>query len=154
MVLDTHCSDPIWHLWQYGRHINARNTNNTRNARTTRNTSVRHRKGSRCDERSGYKKIGEYAIIEANSNLVAMEALTDRYLNYVSKNDFNWCMILYSDKNDHPGVYSISGIVQKEVGFTKDKNGDYSLSEADATSHAIIYAPTNSNTPKEFKMDE
>lgn len=83
-----------------------------------------------------------------------MEALTDRYLNYVSKNDFNWCMILYSDKNDHPGVYSISGIVQKEVGFTKDKNGDYSLSEADATSHAIIYAPTNSNTPKEFKMDE
>lgn len=63
-------------------------------------------------------------------------------------------MILYSDKNDNSGVYSISGIVQKEVVFTKDKNGDYSLSEADATSHAIIYAPTNSNTLKEFKIDE
>jgi hypothetical protein len=100
------------------------------------------------------EKIGEYSIIEAKSDEVTVEALTDWYFNYVSKNDFNWCIILYSDKDDNSGVYSISGIVQKDVVFTKDENGDYSLSEADATSHAITYTPTDDNTLKELKIEE
>ena len=102
----------------------------------------------------GTEKIGEYSIIEAKSDEVTVEALTDWYFNYVSKNDFNWCIILYSDKDDNSGVYSISGIVQKDVVFTKDENGDYSLSEADATSHAITYTPTDDNTLKELKIEE
>jgi hypothetical protein len=100
------------------------------------------------------EKIGEYSIIEISSEEVTDEALTDWYFNYVAKNDFNWCMILYTDKDDNSGVYSISGIVQKDVVFTKDENGDYSLSEADATSHAITYTPTDDNTLKELKIEE
>ena len=36
----------------------------------------------------GTEKIGEYSIIEAKSDEVTVEALTDWYFNYVSKNDF------------------------------------------------------------------
>ena len=100
------------------------------------------------------EKIGEYSIIEISSEEVTDEALTDWYFNYVAKNDFNWCMILYTDKDDNSGVYSISGIVQKDVVFTKDENGDYSLSEVDATSHAITYIPTDDNTLKELKIEK
>ena len=102
----------------------------------------------------GTKIIGEYSIIEANSDEVTVETLTDWYFNYVTKNDYNWCMIVYADKNDNSGVYSISGIVQKDVVFTKNENGDYSLSDINATSNAITYTPTNDNTLREFHMND
>lgn len=102
----------------------------------------------------GTKKLGEYSIIEAKSDEVTVEALTDWYFNYVAKNEYNWCMIVYTDKSDNTGVYSISGIVQKDVVFTKDENGDYFLSESNATSNAITYAPTDNNTLEELKIEE
>lgn len=99
-------------------------------------------------------KIGEYSIIEVKSEDVTEEALTDWYYNYVIENDYNWCMILYTDKNDTTGVYAIKGIVQKDVRFTADKHGDYALSEAGATANAITYVPAGDGKLKEIKAIE
>lgn len=102
----------------------------------------------------GTEKIGEYSIIEASSDEITVEALTDWYFNYVTKNDYNWCMILYTDKSDNSGVYSIGGIVQKDVVFTKDENRNYSLSDINATCNAITYTPADDNTLQELKTEE
>ena len=99
-------------------------------------------------------KIGEYSIIEISSEEVTDEALADWYFNYVEKNDFNFCMILYSDKDDNSGVYAANGVVQKDVRFTEDENGDYALRDADATSHAITYVPAEDNTLKVMEFDK
>lgn len=98
--------------------------------------------GSRTEE------IGEYSIIELDSSLITDESLADWYFNYVLNNDFNWCMILYTDKNNKEGVYSIEGLVEKGVVFDKDEFGDYSLGDS---SHATILAPTDEGTLKEIQ---
>ena len=72
----------------------------------------------------------------------------------MEKNDFNFCMILYSDKDDNSGVYAVNGVVQKDVRFTEDENGDYALRDADATSHAITYVPAEDNTLKVMEFDK
>lgn len=100
------------------------------------------------------EKLGEYSIITLPSDAITIEDLTDWYFNYVEKNDFKWCMILYSDKDDNSGVYSINGIVEKDVLFSKDEYGDYSLSDADATTNSITYSPTENGTLEEFQYDE
>ncbi len=102
----------------------------------------------------GTKKLGEYSIIEASSDKITLDVLTDWYFNYVSKNDYNFCIIIYTDRNDNSGVYSTKGLVQKDVIFTKDSNGDYSLSDINATSNAILYVPTNDSTLEEFKLEK
>lgn len=94
------------------------------------------------------EKIGEYSIIETDSSLITDESLADWYFNYVMNNDFNWCMILYTDKNNKEGVYSIEGVVEKNVVFDKDEFGDYSLGDS---SHATMLAPTDEGTLKEIE---
>ena len=85
------------------------------------------------------EKIGEYSIIKADSKDCTIEALTDWYFNYVKKNNFNFCMILYSDKTDNFGCYSIPGMVQKDVQFDVDENGDYSVgNSSNATSYVSV----------------
>lgn len=85
------------------------------------------------------EKLGEYSLIEADSEDVTLEALEDWYFNYVKENDFNWCMILYSDKDDNSGVYSIHGFVEEGVIFTEDDYGDYMVGDS---SGSTIYSPT------------
>ena len=67
------------------------------------------------DVMNGFRseKIGEYSIATIKSDQVTQDILEDWYFNYVEKNDFNWSMILYSDK-ENEGVYAISGIVSKD----------------------------------------
>ncbi|WP_294825586.1 hypothetical protein [uncultured Gemmiger sp.] len=96
------------------------------------------------------EKIGEYSIIEVNSEEVTDEALTDWYFNYVVPNDYNWCMILYTDKNDNSGVYAISGMIQKGIQFEKDKYGDYAVGDS---SNATVYTPTNDNELQAMNFD-
>lgn len=85
------------------------------------------------------EKIGEYSIIKANSEDCTVDALTDWYFNYVKKNNFNFCMILYSDKTDNSGCYSIPGMVQKDIQFDIDENGDYSVGDSsNATSYVSV----------------
>lgn len=98
--------------------------------------------GSRTDE------IGKYSIIELDSSLVTEENLTDWYFNYIVNNDFNWCMILYTDKGGDKGIYAVEGLVEKDVTFSKDEYGDYSLGD---TKQSIMYAPTDEGTLKEIK---
>ena len=93
------------------------------------------------------EKIGEYSIIRANSSDVTIESLADWYFNYVTKNDFNWCMIIYTDKTDNSGVYAIKGMVEKDVIFEQDKYGDYMLGDSP---NSTLYTPTDEKTLKEF----
>lgn len=94
------------------------------------------------------EKIGEYSIIETDSSLVTEENLTDWYFNYIANSDFNYGIILYTDKNNKEGVYAIEGFVEKNAVFDKDEFGDYSLSDS---SQSIILAPTDEGTLKEIK---
>ncbi len=96
-------------------------------------------------------KIGEYSIIRITSEEATEEALTDWYFNYVDKNEFNWCMILYTDKDNNMGVYSIKGMVEKDLYFNEDEYGDYSVGES---SNSIMYVPTEEGTLKEMVFDE
>ena len=96
------------------------------------------------------EKIGEYSIIEVNSEEVTDEALTDWYFNYVVPSNYNWCMILYADKNDNSGVYAIPGMVQKDIQFEKDKYGDYAVGDS---SNATVYTPTNDNKLQVMNFD-
>lgn len=93
------------------------------------------------------EKIGEYSIIEIESDQVTEEILVDWYFNYVEKNDFNWCMILYTDK-ENEGVYAITGIINKDVKFNIDEYGDYSLGDS---TNGITYVPDSENTLKEMQ---
>lgn len=90
--------------------------------------------GSRTD------KIGEYSVIEIASDMVTEEALNDWYFNYVEKNDFNWCMILYADSENYEGVWTNGALVETGVHFEQDEYGDYAMKDASTTS---IYAPKN-----------
>ena len=97
------------------------------------------------------EKIGEYSFIETTSDEVTEEALIDWYFNYVANNDFNWCMILYSDKDDNSGVYAISGMVQKDVLFEKDHYDDFMVGNS---ANATLYVPTDDNKLEIIKFGE
>lgn len=75
------------------------------------------------------EKIGEYSICKASSEECTDEAVGDWYFNYVKEHDYNWCMILYTDKSDSSGIYAINGMVVKDVKFAKDDNGSYYVEE-------------------------
>ncbi len=89
------------------------------------------------------EKLGEYSLISVSSDEVTDDALTDWYFNYVEENDYNWCMILYTDKDNNMGVYATSGSVEKDVYFEQNDYGDYSLSDS---SESIMYSPTKDGT--------
>ena len=99
------------------------------------------------------EKIGEYSIVEVPYSEVTDEALTDWYFNYVSKNDYNYYIILYLDTDDCKGVYAIPGLVQKDVIFTEDEYGDYSLNDTASVDESIMYVPTENNTLEELSFE-
>lgn len=96
------------------------------------------------------EKIGEYSVITVESKEVTEDILADWYFNYVVKNDFNYCIIVYSDKGNS-GAYAIEGIVNKDVEFEIDENGDYSLGD---TSNCTVYTPTDNGKLKEVEQTE
>lgn len=94
------------------------------------------------------EKLGEFSLIRVPSSAVTMEALNDWYYNYVEPNDFNWCMILYTDRSDAFGVYATSGFVQKDVPFEVYGTDDYGVgTPTDAT---VTYYPGDDGTLNEF----
>ncbi|NBI72145.1 hypothetical protein D3Z50_13950 [Clostridiaceae bacterium] len=104
------------------------------------------------DVMNGFRteKIGEYSVVEIESSQVTEENLADWYFNYVEKNDFNWSMILYTDK-ENEGVYANAGIIDKDVLFNVDEYGDYSLGDS---SKSIIYAPDGQGSLTEINFAE
>lgn len=97
------------------------------------------------DVMNGFRteKIGEYSVIEIASDQITEDSLADWYFNYVSKNDFNWCMILYTDKNNNEGIYANSGYVSKDVMFEVNEYGDYAL--GDSSNCTMYYSTDDGN---------
>ena len=85
------------------------------------------------------EKIGEYSVIKADSSDCTEEALADWYYNYVSKNDFDYCLIIYTDKDKKLGCYATDILVQKDVGIECDEYGDYYLGNSD---NVTTYGPS------------
>lgn len=85
------------------------------------------------------EKIGEYSVVSVLSDEMTEDALEDWYFNYVAEHNYNWCMILYADKENF-GVYAISGMVQVDVKFDVDEYGDYSVGDS---SGAKFYGPSD-----------
>ena len=98
----------------------------------------------------GTEKIGEYSIVRVDSSEITVETLSDWYFNYVEKNDFNWCMILYTDKDDNSGVYAISSMVEENVIFEQDGYGDYSVGSND---YSTIYYPSDNGILVDMASD-
>nr|WP_296965356.1 hypothetical protein [uncultured Mediterraneibacter sp.] len=93
------------------------------------------------------KKIGEYSIIECLSTDVDESVLADWYYNYVIKNNFNWCMILFTDTNSgndtYLGAYAILDDVEYNVKYTKNEYGDYDYSLN--IENSTLYLPDGNN---------
>lgn len=90
--------------------------------------------------------IGQYAYIKADSADVTVEDLADVYFNYFKENEFNWLMIVYTDKDEAEGCYMISGIVEDHVGVTND--GQYILGGEE---NSVVYAPGDDGTLQEIE---
>lgn len=67
------------------------------------------------DVMNGFRvdKIGEYSICYEDRADCTEEALSDWDYNYIIKNKFNWCMLLYKDKNENTGAYAMKNFVWK-----------------------------------------
>ena len=89
---------------------------------------------------SGTEKVGEYAVIKASSSDCTEENLADVYFNYFKANDFNYLVIIYSDKNDNSGVYVNSGYIGVDTSFEEDDKGDYSVKSSE---NEMIYYPSD-----------
>ena len=84
----------------------------------------------------GNEKIGEYSVLRAKSSEVNEDYLTDWYVNHVKKNDYNYCVIVYSDQTSLVGVYATATHILKDCSFWIDDRGDYCLGDS---SNATIY---------------
>lgn len=73
---------------------------------------------------SGTEKIGEYSIIEADSSDITDEILNDWYFNYVKSNNYNYCLIIYTNA-PNTGVYASESMMIKDAGINNDFNCDY-----------------------------
>ena len=96
------------------------------------------------------EKIGEYSIVRANSSDVTMEGLADWYFNYVAKNNFSWCMIIYTDRPDNSGIYAAS-FIQNGVTFVQDEYGDYTVSNPFG---GVLYVPTERGTLEQLMLQD
>lgn len=98
------------------------------------------------------KKLGEYVLIKADSKDCTEENLADLYYNYFAKKDFNFLIILYTDKNNDSGVYMNKAMIGVNDLFQKDEYGDYSVIESP---DEIIYCPSeDEKTIKKMNFSE
>ncbi len=84
----------------------------------------------------GNEKIGEYSVLRANSSEVNEDYLTDWYVNHVKKNEYNYCIIIYSDQTSLVGVYATATHILEGCSLWLDDRGDYCLGDS---SNATLY---------------
>jgi len=99
-------------------------------------------------------KLGEMAVIKADSKDCTEEAIADIYYNFFKKNDFNWITLIYTDKNDNTGIYFNTSIIGVNDQFEVDEYGDYS---AVISPDEILYVPSGDGktlTKMEFEKKE
>lgn len=85
--------------------------------------------------------LGQSSIIKMKSEEVTDEFLLNWMENYVNKNNFNWSVIVYTDKGDDSlGVYETGGFIQKDVNLEHQvDDGSYVFSgETPDTKYYII----------------
>lgn len=97
-------------------------------------------------------KLGEMAVIKADSKDCTEEAIADIYYNFYEKNDFNWITLIYTDKNDNTGIYFNTAMVGVNDQFEVDEYGDYSVVESP---DEILYVPSgDGKTLTKIEFDE
>lgn len=77
------------------------------------------------------------SVIHANESEITDEVLNDWYKNYVSENDYNYCVIVYDDTNPVRGVYGTKSVVQKGVELISDNGGYHVGSDRGSTFYTI-----------------
>ena len=100
---------------------------------------------------TGDTKLGEFSLIEADSSEVTLEVLEDWYFNYVIKNDYNWCMILFSDYDDNTGVHAVTGFVEVGVIFAEEDDGEYYVASSE---DSTLYVPSDGSLVEMVYDDE
>lgn len=88
---------------------------------------------------SGTNKIGEYSIIECNSSEVTKDTINDWYFNYVKVNNYNYCLIRYTNV-ESTGIYASGNMVIENAGIERDSAGDYIYTSND---NEIVYYEVN-----------
>ena len=96
-------------------------------------------------QKEQFQRLLKSSTVEALQSII--QIASDRY----NKDRFNACKYIIDKAYGANTAFLLDGT---EETTPKDENGDYSLSEADATSHAITYTPTDDNTLKELKIEE
>ena len=95
---------------------------------------------------TGTDKIGEYSIIRTDSSNVTEDSLFDWYMNYVSKNEHNFDLIAYTDK-EGLGCYTAGGntvLIEKDIPLIQGKDeNDLSVGSSVNTT---IYGLNNEHT--------
>lgn len=86
------------------------------------------------------EKIGEYSVIYAASSECTEDTVADWYYNFVAVHNYNYNIIVFTDKDEPEGCYAIHSMVEIGVMFDKDEYGDYSVG---ASKDAVIYAPSD-----------
>lgn len=86
------------------------------------------------------QKLGEYSIIYASSTECTEETLADWYFNFVQANNYNYNVILFTDKDELVGCYSIEGVVEVGTEFIEDEFGDYMVGNSQ---DAVLYSPSD-----------
>lgn len=73
---------------------------------------------------TGTEKIGEYSVVKIRSDEFNDDMLNDWFFNYVQPNDYNYCLIIFSNIGNL-GVYASGDMVVKDAGIETDTSGDY-----------------------------
>lgn len=86
----------------------------------------------------GTDTVGEYSVIFADSQDCTEENLADWYYNYISKNDYNYYLIVYND-DESKGCYGNSIMIAKDVDIEKEDDGQLYLGDEENATH---YGPS------------
>ena len=104
-----------------------------------------------CELLSGSgASIGEYSLIETESSEITMDVLEDWYFNYVENEEYDYYVILYTDKDDNSGIHATAGSVSVNVILKEGSNGALQVSDS---SSATLYFPSNGSLV-EYQEDD
>lgn len=88
--------------------------------------------------------LGQYSLIEAKSTDVTLEDLEDWYFNYITETDYEWYVIIYTDRDDNSGVYGGGIYVIDGIIFRCDEDNVYRWD--DQRDDAVYYRANEDET--------
>ncbi|MCM1172114.1 MAG: hypothetical protein NC393_08290 [Clostridium sp.] len=99
---------------------------------------------------TGTEKIGEYSVVKIRSDEFNDDMLNDWFFNYVQPNDYNYCLIIFSNIGNL-GVYASGDMVIKDAGIETDSAGDYIYTSSE---NEILYSLSSDGTLKAYVGDD